>query len=168
MLFACTLAGQDTKGLPNFQVVNEHVLRGGQPTDEGFQSLSQRGVKTVIDLRLPGEHSIPHERQVVETNGMRFVSVPMKGLSAPTYSQISQVLSIMNDQQSWPVFVHCRRGADRTGTVVACYRIQHDAWDSKQALQEAEKYGIRVFEFAMRGYIKGFRGIPAIAGPSLP
>ena len=27
-----------------------------------------------------------------------------------------------------PIFVHCRRGKDRTGTVIACYRIQHDGW----------------------------------------
>ena len=48
-------------------------------------------------------------------------------------SQIEQVLALLNSQE--PVFVHCHRGSDRTGTVIACYRIAHDRWDQKQALQ---------------------------------
>ena len=151
------------ESLPNFQVVNDHVLRGGQPTDEGFKSLAQRGVKTVIDLRRADEHSIPHEKQIVEANGMRFVSVPMKGLSAPTQEQVSQVLSVLEDADSWPVFVHCRRGADRTGTILACYRMSHDHWENRKALDEAKKYGISIFERAMRSYIESFRPTPLSA-----
>ncbi|MDR1195914.1 MAG: tyrosine-protein phosphatase [Endomicrobium sp.] len=28
----------------------------------------------------------------------------------------------MKDKNNWPVFVHCRHGADRTGTMVAISR----------------------------------------------
>ena len=159
-----TLAGQDSANLPNFQVVNEHVLRGGQPSDNGFKSLAQRGVKTVIDLRWVDEHDIPHEKQIVEGDGMRFISVPMKGLSAPTEEQVSKVLSVLEDGGSWPVFVHCRRGSDRTGTVLACYRISHDHWENRKALEEAKAYGISIFERAMRAYIQSFRPLPLSAG----
>jgi protein tyrosine/serine phosphatase len=154
---AAALSGADSAGLPNLQVVNEHVLRGGQPSDDGFKNLAGRGVKTVIDLRWVDEHPIPHEKQIVEANGMQFVSVPMKGLSAPSLEQVSRVLSVLEDEASWPVFVHCRRGADRTGTILACYRISHDHWDNRKALDEAKKYGISVFEQAMRHYIENFR-----------
>jgi hypothetical protein len=61
---------EDPKILPNFQIVNNNVLRGGQPSDEGISRLAQRGVKTIIDLRLASEHSSPHEKQLVESNGM--------------------------------------------------------------------------------------------------
>ena len=161
---ASALAGQDSANLPNFQVVNEHVLRGGQPTDNGFKSLAQRGIKTVVDLRWVDEHSIPHEKQIVEADGMRFISVPMKGLSAPTEEQVSKVLSVLEDGDSWPVFIHCRRGSDRTGTVLACYRISHDHWENRKALEEAKTYGISVFERAMRSYIEHFQPIPLSAG----
>jgi len=164
LLFMVVIASAESS-LPNFQVVNEHVLRGGQPTDDGFKSLAQRGVKTVIDLRLTDEHPMLHEKQIVEANGMRFVSVPMKGLSAPSLEQLSKVLSVLEDGDSWPVFVHCRRGADRTGTVLACYRITHDHWDNRKALEEAKTYGIRVFEQAMRHYIENFKPLaPLSAG----
>ena len=162
---ALAVAGEDSARLPNLQVVNEHVLRGGQPTDDGLKSLAGRGVKTVIDLRRPDEHSIPHEKQIVEASGMRFVSVPMKGLSTPSSEQISSVLNILEDSDSWPVFVHCRRGADRAGTVLACYRISHDHWPNRKALEEAKTYGFSVFERAMQSYIERFRPVPLLAIP---
>ena len=146
--------------LPNFITVNEQILRGGQPTDDGFHKLAERGVKTVIDLRWTDEHDIPREKQVVETAGMRFISVPMHGLSAPTLEQVSKVLSVLEDSASWPVFVHCRRGSDRTGTVLACYRIAHDHWQNQKALDEAKTYGLSSFERAMRGFIEHFQPGP--------
>src|SRR5205085_2591639 len=153
---AFTLAGQDAS-LPNFQQLNEHILRGGQPTDAGFRTLAGKGIKTVVDLRWLGEHDIPHEKQTVESNGMRFVSIPMKGLSAPSLDQLSKVFSVLDDSASWPVFIHCRRGADRTGTVLACYRMVHDHWQNQKALEEAKTYGLSVFEQAMRRFIVQFQ-----------
>jgi tyrosine-protein phosphatase SIW14 len=152
---AAALAGQDS--LPNFNMVNDQILRGGQPSDDGFKKLAERGVKTVVDLRWVDEHSIAHEKQIVETDGMRFVSVPMKGIGAPTPEQVSKALDVLEDSNNWPVFVHCRRGSDRTGTVLACYRISHDHWKNQKALEEAKTYGLSSFERAMRSFIEHFR-----------
>jgi tyrosine-protein phosphatase SIW14 len=89
----------------------------------------------------------------------------MKGMRAPTQEQISKILGILEDADSWPVFVHCRRGADRTGTVLASYRITHDHWGNRKALDEAETYGISFFERAMRSYISHFQAL-AIQPPT--
>ena len=159
---------EDPKILPNFQIVNDNVLRGGQPSDEGISRLAQRGVKTVIDLRLASEHSIPNEKQLVESNGMHFVSVPMKGMAAPTDEQLFSVLRILNDSKQWPVFVHCRRGADRTGTILACYRISHDNWNNQKALEEAKTYGISIFERAMPNFIERFKPSFTLSGTPEP
>jgi hypothetical protein len=48
--------------------------------------------------------------------------------------------------------------------VLACYRIAHDPWENRKALEEAKAYGISVFERAMRSYIEHFRPIPLSAG----
>lgn len=154
------LLAQDSAGLPNLKIVNDQVLRGGQPTDDGFKKLADRGVKTVVDLRWINEHSISHEKEIVETAGMRFISIPMHGLSAPTQEQVSKALSVLEDSDSWPVFVHCRRGSDRTGTVLACYRIAHDHWQNQKALDEAKSFGLSSFERAMRGFIQNFQPGP--------
>jgi tyrosine-protein phosphatase SIW14 len=109
----------------------------------------------VIDLRGP-EHSEADEKRIVEANGMRYVGIPMKGMRTPPDEQISEALKLMNDPNAGPVFVHCRRGADRTGAVIACYRIDHDRWDSAKALEEASRYGMRWFEIALRKYVARF------------
>jgi len=162
VLIASGLALAGENALPNFNMVNEQILRGGQPTDEGFQKLAERGVKTVVDLRALNEHSVPHEKQIVEADGMRFVSIPMKGIGAPTQEQVSRALSVLEDSNSWPVFVHCRRGSDRTGTVLACYRISHDHWKNQKALEEAKAYGLSGFERAMRTFIERYKPLPPL------
>src|SRR5215831_15214254 len=74
-------------GVPNFHQVNDQLFRGGQPSDRSWPDLAKLGVKTVIDLRLPDEHKTAAEARLVEAAGMRYINVPMKGLSAPSHEQ---------------------------------------------------------------------------------
>jgi tyrosine-protein phosphatase SIW14 len=141
----------DIAGVPNFHQVDEHIYRGAQPHGEGFAGLAKLGIKTVIDLR--GENS---EETAVEHAGMHYVRLPWSGYRAPDDSQMTAVLALLNDNNVWPVFVHCRRGADRTGTAIACYRIAHDHWTNQQALAEARTFGMSSLEVAMQRYILHF------------
>src|SRR5579862_4350247 len=155
------LAGTGLAGLPNFQKVNDGFYRGGQPSSDGFRYLASLGVKTVIDLREIGEHSQAQEAEWVEGDGMRYISIPLHGMSAPSDEVVVKILGILNDPAAGPVFVHCRRGADRTGTIVACYRIAHDHWENRKALEEARGMGMSVFERAMQGYVTHYKSAPA-------
>jgi tyrosine-protein phosphatase SIW14 len=152
------------ESLPNFQKVDENVYRGAQPTNSGFKDLAERGIKTVVDLRDIGEHSQADEQKAVTDLGMRYISIPMQGMSTPKDKQIAAVLGLLNDVTSGPVFVHCKRGADRTGTVIALYRIIHDGWDSKRALSEAKSYGMSMFQRAMQHYVTEYRTVGTSAG----
>ena len=154
--FAAALAAAQVQGVPNFHKVNDGIYRGGQPSPDGFRSLASLGVRTVIDLRETGEHSQSQEATWVKADGMRYVSIPMGKLSAPHDADVARTLSILADRSAEPVFLHCRRGSDRTGTVVACYRILHDHWRNRQALDEARQYGMSRFELAMQHYILRF------------
>jgi tyrosine-protein phosphatase SIW14 len=149
--------------LPNFQKVDDHVYRGAQPTDSGFRDLAQLGIKTIVDLRDIGEHSQANEEKIVTGLGMRYVSIPMHGLSTPKGDKVAAVQALFNDTTSGPVFVHCKRGADRTGMVVAVYRISHDQWDNKKALTEAKSYGMSFFERAIQSYVMNYRPSVALA-----
>jgi len=149
-------ANLQVTGVPNFQQINEKLYRGGQPSDEGFGSLAKLGIKTVVDLRRPNEHSTADEERVVKALGMRYVNVPMNGIVAPSEEQVARVLALMNATEDGSVFVHCRRGADRTGTVVACYRMGHDAWDNKKAFKEAKTLGMSWMEVGMKHYILAY------------
>ena len=175
LALALSLAGlqaasiSDVSGVPNFHQVDEHVYRGAQPSGEGFTGLAKIGIKTVIDLR--GEKS---EGTAVERAGMHYIRMPWSGYKAPDDSQIATVLSLLNDNSAWPVFVHCRRGADRTGTAIACYRISHDHWNNQQALAEAKTFGMSSTEILMQRFILRFTAPPAVLAaaptpaPSIP
>jgi len=164
LLFCPFLSAQQAAGVPNFHQVNPNVYRGAQPTEQGFQSLASLGVKTIIDLRGGGGRS-HNEQKVVEAAGMHYIAMPLSGHSAPSDEQVSKLLTLLNDSSSGPVFVHCRRGADRTGTIIACYRISHDHWDNAKALSEAAEDGMSRLEFAMKHYVKNFAPSPAAVAP---
>jgi uncharacterized protein (TIGR01244 family) len=158
LLFALALpalAGSSPEGIKNFYQVDQNVYRGAQPTEDGFKYLAQIGVKTVIDLRAADERS-ESEESMVTAAGMKYVSVPMTGLTAPTEAQISRILGVL-EADNGPVFVHCKRGADRTGVVIASYRIDHDGWDNAHALSEAKARGMSFFQFPRMSYISAFR-----------
>lgn len=151
----------------NFGEVNDHLYRGGEPTQRALEELAALHVNLVIDLREPGEKT-KLEQEMVEAQKMKYVNIPLSAFHAPTDDQIRRVLWLLVNGDTQKIFVHCWRGKDRTGTVVACYRIQHDGWDNHKALAEAHKYGMSFTERGMRSYVLHFSPVPvsALAAPS--
>lgn len=158
-------------GLRDFHQVDANVCRGRQPSDEGFQALSKMGVKTIIDMR-GGFIHLPREKKVVNGLGMQYVEERFSGIFAPRDEQVAKLLAVMEDPASTPVFVHCRRGADRVGVLIACYRMAHDHWTNEQAYQEARQLGLSPLEPIMRYYIRHFDPkrlhLPAGSAPASP
>jgi tyrosine-protein phosphatase SIW14 len=163
LIIPFALAAAQPVGVPNFHQVSERIFRGAQPTTEGFQELAKLGIKTVVDLRREPEQ-FQGEQRMVEALGMKFLSVPMS-MQAPTEEQIARVMQEL-DSNAGPVFVHCHGGRDRTGTVIACYRKAHDAWDSQKALQEADLAGMRR-DVGMRKYVRKFQTLADARGSAL-
>jgi protein tyrosine phosphatase (PTP) superfamily phosphohydrolase (DUF442 family) len=150
--------GQKTsknKDLPNLFEVNEHLYRGGQPTENGIKQLAQMGVKTIIDLR--GEDGLTKkEEQWAADSGIKFINVSLSNWFKPKDAEIEQIIALIDKAENQPVFVHCQRGADRTGTVIAVYRMTHDGWTAKRANKEAKKFGFGWWQFWMKDYIKDY------------
>jgi protein-tyrosine phosphatase len=156
LFFGLPVFAGSVPGIKNFDQVDAHVYRGAQPTGEGFQYLAKLGVKTILDLREADDRSRAEER-VVTSAGMKYVNVPMTGLTPPTEAEISSILTLLEDSTSGPVFVHCRRGADRTGAVIAAYHVQHHKWDNSRALKDAMAHSMSFFQFPRQNFIKGFQ-----------
>jgi tyrosine-protein phosphatase SIW14 len=158
LVMASAAGAQDEakyKELPNFHKVNANLYRGGQPLEDGFRRLARLGIKTVVNLRDDDERARAEEREAVAA-GLRYFNIPFDGLGKPSDEKIARVLSIIDAPENQPVFVHCKRGADRTGTVIACYRISRDNWTSEQAKEEAKRYGMSIFEVGMKNYIRDY------------
>ncbi|HVG28219.1 MAG TPA: tyrosine-protein phosphatase [Pyrinomonadaceae bacterium] len=146
------------KELPNFHEVNALLFRGGQPRPGGLRKLAARGVKTVINLRGDDKLMLDEER-VVNSLGMRYFNLPLSLGGRPSREQIARALALINAPENQPVFVHCRKGADRTGVVIAAYRIAHDGWTADEAQREADRYGMGWWQRGKKDFISDyFRG----------
>ncbi len=141
-------------GLVNFGVVDEHVLRGAQPSAAGIQSLKALGVTTIVNLTLP-ESVWEGEKAEAERNGIQYMSMPMKPSGRPTLEQVNEILGVVTNAPG-RVFIHCQAGKDRTGTIVACYRITQDQWTGPQAVREAEEFHMARKHREMKEFISDF------------
>lgn len=141
--------------LPNLGCVNSVLYRGAQPTEKGINELARRGVKTIINLRDSDKKAAAEQAQARRA-GIKFVNFPMGNWFAPGDSKIERIMQILDAPENQPVFVHCKRGADRTGTVVAVYRITHDGWTADKAINEAKKYRFGWWQFWMKDYIRDY------------
>ncbi|MDX6528397.1 MAG: tyrosine-protein phosphatase [Blastocatellia bacterium] len=141
--------------LPNFHLVNSQLYRGAQPKIGGLQTLKTMGIKAIVNLRGKDEQT-GAEGQEARALGLRYYSIPLPGFSEPKDKEVQQVLDIINNRENQPVFVHCHHGEDRTGTIIACYRITHDGWTAAGAKKEAEKLGMSWTQFGMKRYIDKF------------
>jgi len=143
-------------GVANFGEVTPTLYRGAQPTAEGLENLKVFGVQAVVNFRNEPER-IAAERRIVERLGMRYVSIPWRGRDKPSDAQVAEFLSFLQANPGTRIYVHCRRGAERTGLMVAAFRMTTQGWTPSQALAEMETFGFRGFRFRhLKRYVKEF------------
>lgn len=126
-------------GLPNLHRVNATLYRSAQPSHEGFAFLSEQlsldhadsPIKTVVSLRL-SDGDAPH---VAATSPLRLEQIRFKPWR-PTNEDVVKFLRIATTPALQPVLVHCKHGSDRTGVMVAIYRVAYEGWTKEQATSE--------------------------------
>jgi len=122
-------------GISNFFQVTSNLYRGAQPTAEGMARLKAMGVKTIINLR--AFHS---DEDKVAGTGLKSVRFETKPWHAEEEDVIG-FLKVVADTNNLPAFVHCQRGADRTGMMCALYRVVVCGWTKPAAVAEMKSGG---------------------------
>ncbi|NMC68790.1 MAG: dual specificity protein phosphatase family protein [Myxococcales bacterium] len=117
-------------GLPNLHRVDDGLYRGAQPSAEGMRSLERMGVRTVINLR--AAHS---DRDELRGTRLGYEHIRFEPWH-PEDEEVEAFLRIATDPARRPGFVHCAHGADRTGMMVAIYRMVVQGWDAGEAIAE--------------------------------
>jgi protein tyrosine phosphatase (PTP) superfamily phosphohydrolase (DUF442 family) len=126
-------------GVTNLFRVTTNLYRGSQPTAEGMKQLKTMGVKTVVNLR-----SFHTDKDELAGTGLKSFHFETKPWHAEE-EDVVEFLKIVTDTNNLPVFVHCQRGADRTGMMCAMYRIADCGWTKSQAVEEMKQGG---FDFS--------------------
>lgn len=145
-------------GVPNAGKISGALFRGGQPKAAAFEQLKQLGVTTVVNLRT-WKHEVESERKRVESLGLRFIPIPVSGWAPPSDEQVAQFLALFHDKPGERIFVHCKFGDDRTGVMIAAYRIAENRWSAKQAIQEMYFFGFhKHWHPSMETYVRNFPG----------
>lgn len=164
--------------ITNFSAVTPDIFRGGRPADRNaFGELKTLGIKTVIDLQggditdsdfglvagimEPGEDPawIAFEKQTVEGLGLKFVNVPINSLDSVNSGQgygLGRAIALMKDPRNLPVYVHCEHGIDRTGLLIALYRVYIQGWKRQAAYDEMVEMGHGFFRQLITGNMDAF------------
>jgi protein tyrosine/serine phosphatase len=138
----------------NFDEVSPQIWRGSAPSDLALEDLAKHGVKTIVDLRLDGA-DVEHEHVYAHRLGVKYVHIPL-GYKKPSENQIVQFLNVVNDQDNLPAYVHCRQGADRTGTVIGIYRTLMQGWNFDKVYAEMRDHHFKPFLVNLKKSVASF------------
>jgi len=150
---ASAQASDPAASIRNFVRLNTDFCTGGQPKMEAFAVLKTEGVKSVLNLRTPGEYRMAEEVEAVEAAGLKYFNIPVVFPDAKP-EQVEAFLAVTDNASNRPIFVHCA-AAVRVGAFMMIRRVLRDGWTVEQAADEAHKIGLnntRLEEFA-RQYI---------------
>ncbi len=117
-------------GLPNLHRVTTNLYRCAQPTADGLRGAEAMGIKTVVSLR--AFHS---DKDEVESTKLRTRRIYFNTWHAED-EDVVRFLKIITDTNAGPILVHCKHGADRTGTMIAVYRMAVQGWTKEEAIKE--------------------------------
>ncbi len=144
----------NAKGIPNFGQVTPTLYRGGQPSPEGFEKLAHMGINIVVDT---GRSK--RDETLIKNLGMVYFPLPWY-CPFPKDKVFARFIKITRENPGKKIFVHCRLGEDRTGMMIAAYRMGEQGWNSKEAMREMHEFGYRGVHHLMcpglAGYEKSF------------
>jgi tyrosine-protein phosphatase SIW14 len=147
-LISCSEIHSRSSPIKNFRVIIPgEVYSGARPDADGLRWLESLGVKTVLNLDrgMWLETSVEVERdwKAARQLDMRFVHLPFHPTLPPTIRELHWAVEILLDPGTHPVFVHADRGSDRTGIVIAAYRVKVQGWSPDPAYREMLEHGFR-------------------------
>ncbi|GMV82385.1 MAG: hypothetical protein AMXMBFR7_35690 [Planctomycetota bacterium] len=138
----------DKPGLPNLHQVSSALYRSAQPSAAGMQEAKRMGIKTVLNLR-----QFHSDRDEIGETGLAYEHIYFNPFN-PEDKEVVRFLQIAADPSRQPVLVHCKHGADRTGTYCALYRICIEGWSKDAAIEELKDGGYGHHESIFGNLIK--------------
>ena len=129
-------------------VVPGSIYRSGKLTTAALTKVvRENDIKTVVDLGAwvedtpENQRANAREQATSDALGVERHVFQLIGDATGDPKQYAEALKIVLDPANQPVLVHCGAGTERTGCLVAMYRMYHDGLSLDEAYAEAEKAG---------------------------
>lgn len=137
------------RSLINFSRVNDFIYRSAQPNAYMIAWCHTIGIKSILNLREDRSDLALLKSTTINYFNVKFTTTCF------TDTHVVAALKIMQNAPK-PLLVHCKYGADRTGLVVAMYRIVFENWTKEKALSEItnDHYGFNGRLHNIPAYIK--------------
>ena len=156
----------------DFHKLDNDLYRGGRPTCSGLSKLEALGIRTFIDLA--GSEAALHGcGDDARKAGLRFVSFHISllqiVLTGVSDERLRSLFALMQKAPK-PIFLSCSLGRDRTGLIVALYRMKRREISFNKAEQEAVYYGYRPRFIGLRKTLERYkdpRELRLLPAPSL-
>jgi len=126
----------EEKGVTNFGEVTPYLYRGGLLRGDGIKAIKKLGINIVVDTHA----NDTSEERDARALGMQYVAIPWH-CPWPKDEVFAKFLKILRENKGKKVFVHCRLGDDRTGMMIAAYRMAEEGWTADEAMTEMKSFG---------------------------
>lgn len=113
--------------------LNEWLYRSPQPTEEDFEVMQSRGIRTVVNFRREDEKTQDWEKEKVESLGMNYVSLPWSVTRSVEPELLDQFFKILDDPKNRPVLFHCKHGRDRSGVMSVLALMRYENLSEEEA-----------------------------------
>jgi protein tyrosine/serine phosphatase len=169
----CNRTSITEKDIRSFNQVDGDLYRGAHPHCSGYEKLSALGIRTIIDLQGTPERKARDCEEKNQTGKFRFQFISFKiSLFQTTFTgvsdkQLDRLFSIIA-QAPKPIFIGCKFGEDRTGLVVALYRMKRGEMTYAEARREALYYGFEPNLCGLNQTFKRFRDPQKLAALPFP
>lgn len=127
--------------------VTKGIYRGPAPRsyDWMMDNLVPYGIKAVLNLQVGVkeifDRSANDELKWCETLGIHLYDMTLDGFRAPRDEDVRLAMGIIINRAD-PIYIHCRHGKDRTGFIVAVFRMLAQGMDFELAWDEAKHIGM--------------------------
>jgi protein tyrosine/serine phosphatase len=141
----CNPGAITQKEVPNFHYVDNDLYRGGHPDCAGLLKLEDLGIRTVVDLGggVAGTFHHCKDAQAAGIQVIRYkISLPEITLLGVPDKKLRNLFALIQNAPK-PIFLSCSLGRDRTGLIVALYRLKRGEMSFPEAESEAIYYGYR-------------------------
>ncbi|KZN37883.1 hypothetical protein N480_14160 [Pseudoalteromonas luteoviolacea S2607] len=124
-----------------FQVINEKLIVGGQPSEQSLIMLKSYGIKRVVNC-IPDYEQKWNEQAIVSRLGMEYLGVGFDRTSGMTIANAEALMATVKTCSDQPTFLHCLTG-NRIGILIAVYHYFLLGKPKKEALSEGLFWGMR-------------------------